>query len=466
MTETFKKLSEEFKAAISAQMQTKEMKDFLAATKAADGAGSFEVVISTADFDRQGETINQNGWELDPYRTNPIVLWAHDYSALPIGIADEIEAKDGKLIARGRFAPESANPFAQQVRRLYDLKIVRATSVGFIVKEAKDKMITKAELLEFSFVPVPANPFALSLAKIQELGLDVAMLGAKGIEIKEEKAEGDLCTLEDGTEGTMKPDAEGNLICMPKVEEKPEVTENFIRIPVKDEANYEPDSIRTIDIDAEKGIKALSACPKGSWEGGVCSVGVEVITYLFDNTKWDEAQAQAWVDEQSKAAAPETKGEIGDQVQQDDMRKQKWENLTRVWDIFDAFIGVYLNDDTPVNDFQKLLEETIGLMQQATKGESKAIAEALDNEKRERHIKFETIQSNTSAASAKKGGEGEERPDGGAPQQRSRAAGFDDKKALNEFLFVRQVLRAVNLASSKGLERLNEKVQALYKKRK
>lgn len=157
--------------------------------KASEDSGSFEVVISTADIDRQGEVVDQGGWDLNFYKLNPVVLWGHDYHSLPIGVTDSIEIRDGKLIAKGRFAPAEANPFAQQVRKLYDLKIVRATSVGFIVKNSEGQKITQAELLEFSFVPVPANPYALSLSLVKEYGLDLGMLAVKGLELKAEPEE-------------------------------------------------------------------------------------------------------------------------------------------------------------------------------------------------------------------------------------------------------------------------------------
>lgn len=128
MSQTLKKLNEEIKTKMAEILKSAEMKEFVEKTKAATDSGSFEVVISTADFDRQGESIDQNGWDLTHYKTNPVVLWGHDYWSLPIGIADEIEPRDGNLVAKGRFAPAEANSFAQQVRKLYDLKIVRATS--------------------------------------------------------------------------------------------------------------------------------------------------------------------------------------------------------------------------------------------------------------------------------------------------------------------------------------------------
>lgn len=222
--EPFKKLSAEIKAKIDDQLKSKEFQEFMGKIKAAgEDSGTFEVVISTADQDRGGDVVDQNGWDLTFFKMNPVVLWAHDYYALPIGACDSIEVKDGKLVAIGKFAPAEANPFAQQVRKLYDLKIVRTTSVGFIPLEIDGQNIKKSELLEFSFVPVPMNPHALSLRQVKEMAIDMDMLKMKGLEIKaEDPKEGDACTMEDGTEGVMKPDKDGVLTCMmkPKADDK------------------------------------------------------------------------------------------------------------------------------------------------------------------------------------------------------------------------------------------------------
>lgn len=240
MNEQFKKLTEEVRSTLEGLFQKSETQQFIEQTKAAEDGGTFECIISTADIDRQGESIQQDGWDLSFYLQNPIVLWAHDYSALPIGVCESVSVVDGKLVAKGRFAPESANPFAQQVRRLYDAGIVRATSVGFIVKKATGNIITEAQLLEFSFVPVPANPYALSLSKAKELGIDREMLAMKGLDLQiapEEKAPedepqpdakpeaGDPCKLEDGTNGQYEADESGALICKPIIEEKPKAAE-------------------------------------------------------------------------------------------------------------------------------------------------------------------------------------------------------------------------------------------------
>ena len=191
MESAIKLLSQEFKTNLEQAIETGAFKDVIAATKAADDSGTFEVVISTADMDRSGEIVDQSGWNLELYKMNPVVLWGHDYYSLPIGVCDSIELIEGKLIAKGRFAPADANPFAQQVRKLYDAQIVRATSVGFIVSKMDGNTIIQAELLEFSFVPVPANPYALSLRDAETLGLNTMMLSMKGLNNLIKKEEGD-----------------------------------------------------------------------------------------------------------------------------------------------------------------------------------------------------------------------------------------------------------------------------------
>lgn len=229
MEQTMFKLSEEVKVGFIAKMA-----DFVSKVKAAsdDDAGTFDVIVSTNNKDRQGDIVDQNGWDLSFFKMNPVVLWAHDYTALPVAVCTNIQVEGNQLHAKGKFATAEMNPFAQQVRKMYDAKMLSATSVGFIPKEfdmEADNTISKAELLEFSFVPVPANPYALSLSQAKELGLDVLGLRQKGVTFKkdevkvEKKAEksnqlGDACSLSDGTPGVLATDPknpDGPLVCVP-----------------------------------------------------------------------------------------------------------------------------------------------------------------------------------------------------------------------------------------------------------
>jgi len=168
------------------KLAEKSMLDFVEQAKATgEDSGTFKIIISSEDTDRHGDVILVDGWDLSFFESNPVVLWAHDYGALPIGMATKVY-KDGKnLVAEGIFAPEDANPMAQKVRRLYELGMMNATSIGAIVLEQTGNIISKAELLEFSFVPVPANPYAL---RLNELGENVAELVAKGLMTEEKGA--------------------------------------------------------------------------------------------------------------------------------------------------------------------------------------------------------------------------------------------------------------------------------------
>ena len=165
-----KKITTELAQEIITCLSTPETLAAIEATeKASSDTGTFEVVISSENVDRYGEVIKLDAWELEHYLKSPVVLWGHDHKTLPIGMATSVVAKDGKLIATGKFAPHE---HAQQIRTLYDLGMLRATSVGFIEKEREGNLITKAELIEFSFVSVPANPFALALALDNQRSVD------------------------------------------------------------------------------------------------------------------------------------------------------------------------------------------------------------------------------------------------------------------------------------------------------
>jgi len=156
--------------------------------------GTFDVVISTDDIDRHGEIVRQSGLNTESFMKNPVVLFGHNSWGLPIGVCTEIskEERDGKMVtrAKGVFASHAQ---AQGQRELYDMGVA-ATSIGFIEKEREGNMITESELLEFSFVPIPANPHVHA---IREAGLDVAELAAKGLLVADLKTGDDVAVNQD-----------------------------------------------------------------------------------------------------------------------------------------------------------------------------------------------------------------------------------------------------------------------------
>jgi len=130
--------------------------------------GTFEFVGSTPGTDRAGDEINQKGWDVKSYMRNPVVLYGHDYGALPVGRTESLSIKDGNLVFRVRFA---SHAFAQEVKTLYAEGVLTAVSVGFKALDTERKSdgsgyrINRAELLELSCVPVPCNADALLVGK-------------------------------------------------------------------------------------------------------------------------------------------------------------------------------------------------------------------------------------------------------------------------------------------------------------
>lgn len=251
--EKLHKISEEIAEKFAEKFATSEIKEFIEQTKSAEDSGTFEVVITNESIDRMGEVIKSDGWELDNYMKNPVVLWGHSHSTLPIGVCTELSYTDGKLVAKGKFASADANPLAQQIRKLYDLGIVRATSVGFIEKEREGNLITKAELLEFSFVSVPANPMALST--LVKSGISINEMVTKGImtvsekeeevpEVPSEEPEVEEPVAEETPEESTEPET---------LAEEPEVTPE----EPTEEKKFDKEAVKTLISSIKEQVEAL-----------------------------------------------------------------------------------------------------------------------------------------------------------------------------------------------------------------
>lgn len=125
-----------------------------------DVNGEFEAVLSVPVVDRDGEVIDARAFEPLPAEI-PIHKF-HDFSA-PVATAAPFY--DGDVLkARGTFDPD---PDSQFIRSKVG-KSIRFMSVGFMAADRSDvdgvPHITKAELLEASFVSVPSNREAAILA--------------------------------------------------------------------------------------------------------------------------------------------------------------------------------------------------------------------------------------------------------------------------------------------------------------
>lgn len=145
--------------------------------KASDDKESrvLEFTISTSSVDRDFDSINAKGWDLKAYRKNPVVLWAHDSYNPPIARAPKLWIEEDKLNSQAEFMPFEMYPFSDMVFNMLNGGFLRTASVGFRplkVTPAEEEErrqrygvdFDKQELLEWSVVPVPANPEALMRA--------------------------------------------------------------------------------------------------------------------------------------------------------------------------------------------------------------------------------------------------------------------------------------------------------------
>lgn len=130
-------------------------------------------VITTADPDRAGDVVVTRGLRnRAEYLRNPVVLWAHDRGQPPIGTCISLAVEETRIVAETRFAKGVA--FAEELFRLYEQGVLRGWSIGFLPRRAKLRpagaegrrglLIEEWDLLEYSAVPVPENPAALTLA--------------------------------------------------------------------------------------------------------------------------------------------------------------------------------------------------------------------------------------------------------------------------------------------------------------
>jgi len=131
-----------------------------------------EFIASDETIDRYNEVIRVDGWQLENYRKNPVILDSHNYWSVSsiLGDAPLVEVRDGKLINRVRFALE--NPLGRIAYGMAKAGFIHTQSVGFIPLEWNegksgdewDREFVQQELLEISLVAVPANPNAIGLA--------------------------------------------------------------------------------------------------------------------------------------------------------------------------------------------------------------------------------------------------------------------------------------------------------------
>jgi hypothetical protein len=462
MNDTVKKFSADLLAEFKASLEKQKTDEFLKKTSAA-AAGTFSVVISTSDEDRQGDALDQSKWKLANYEANPVVLWAHDYYNLPIGVCTSISVQDGKLVAEGKFASAELNPFADQVAKLYAAGYIKATSVGYIQHEDGE-----LELLEFSFVPVPANPYALSMREMKKLNLNMPQLVMKGLQftVKAEKP-GDTCQLDDGTPGVLAsdPNNPGELRCVPEKDKSADDDQNNLVKSIKAEHDRHGKVVKKA-IEEFKGIDEFKSALDLENDDHLdkCMKAIDENYELQDQRKAIDEFKSAMKAEHAEhvkcfgKAIEEFKSieEFGKKAA-DELNRHEKAHV----DMCKAEMGEGEDDETKaaLTDLVTKVGRQISAKNRAKlEGVIKAIEE-FKTEASQLHDKH----SNNVIAALKElmGDEGEEqKPEkGAAPNQRPRSAGAAPSKvdSISEFesyMLVRDILKTVASASSEGLAKL------------
>lgn len=148
--------------------------------------GRTPVIASTQAEDRYGDIIVQEGWELENFKANPVILPAHSYGALPVGRGEGVGLSEyGDAKALGMDIVWDMGGDGARWERLYNARPVpfmRGVSVGlrpiqFRSRSSLDaehwaykagdewssgSLVERQELVELSTAPVPVNQEALS----------------------------------------------------------------------------------------------------------------------------------------------------------------------------------------------------------------------------------------------------------------------------------------------------------------
>ena len=163
-------------------------------TKASTKGDTTTVVASTPSSDRYDDVVAPS-WNLKRYESNPIVVWGHDYTQVPVGKTIDLSMDGPNLVAKIKWDDNPSNPLGETVARQFREGFLSAVSVGFAPGKStprknlpkdhtayaqKGMYFESNELLEISAVPIPANAEALALR-----GLAIPSLHKHLIEVVE-----------------------------------------------------------------------------------------------------------------------------------------------------------------------------------------------------------------------------------------------------------------------------------------
>jgi hypothetical protein len=141
-----------------------------------------DITMSTPTSDRGRDTIALEGWRLDAFKANGVLLWCHDYGMPPIGMVSGVAVEPGRRLfaVEATFLSENLAPagmeaehvaFAIMIGKMYLAGMLKGFSIGMMPlryawnEERGGVDFLEQELLELSCCSVPMNSECLLGAK-------------------------------------------------------------------------------------------------------------------------------------------------------------------------------------------------------------------------------------------------------------------------------------------------------------
>lgn len=128
-------------------------------------------IISTGDIDRYNDVIDPDGWEWAHWQASGAPVFYNHFSwDLPVAQGVDIGVEAGALVSTADFGEAGEDEFVDRLYRRCASGKIKGASVGFLPlewsydEERGGFNIIRAELIEWSVTPIPANPAAVQLA--------------------------------------------------------------------------------------------------------------------------------------------------------------------------------------------------------------------------------------------------------------------------------------------------------------
>ena len=166
------------------------------APEAKSPAGPWRFIASTNTVDTYSDIVEQ-GWRLDRFKANPVILLQHSSWSLPIGRATAVGVEtlpSSKAALVVTFMLDEEDEEAMKVGRKLAGGFLNAVSVGFRSHKQTPRstlpegdpryagrgyILADNELLELSVVTIPANADAVAQRSTQDVEARLAALEAR-----------------------------------------------------------------------------------------------------------------------------------------------------------------------------------------------------------------------------------------------------------------------------------------------